>query len=78
MLSMNANLIPFPGKGKPQAAIASRLKIDLPMYDSNQPLVITITGAAAANIRRDALRFGKRPDEYAVTWLMSYVGAYPR
>lgn len=36
------------------------------------PLVLRITRATAANIRRDALWHGRTPEQFAIDWLNGY------
>jgi hypothetical protein len=64
-----SSLIAFPARGrKAEIKAASRLRVRAPADDFS-PLHITIRGATAANIRRDALKFGKTPEQFLTVWL---------
>jgi hypothetical protein len=64
-----SNLIRFPSIERKRAVdTATRLRVRIP-DDDPSPLAVTVRGATAANIRRDALKFGKTPDQFLTIWL---------
>jgi len=44
-----------------------------PRTDDTSPLTIMVVGKIAAQIRRDALWFGKSPEQFAADWLSGYI-----